>query len=150
MMEKKLQDMLFGAKQKWAQPAIALQTDLWNSTIQHDAYGAVNATFFTGDLHFVHVLLDVNVFPEDSHTGLAIASWLGAVLRRKNLFTDNISVITPNNAANMKKAVGSMDLNCRGCYAHTLRKVYSVFSTVFLLLLLLAVGVGLPAACFGR
>ena len=30
------------------------------------------------------------------------------------------------------------------------RKVYSVFSTVFLLLLLLAVGVGLPAACLGR
>ena len=30
------------------------------------------------------------------------------------------------------------------------RKVYSVFSTVFLLLLLLAVGVGFPAACFGR
>ena len=31
-----------------------------------------------------------------------------------------------------------------------LRKVYSVFSTVFLLLLLLAVAVGFPAACFGR
>ena len=30
------------------------------------------------------------------------------------------------------------------------RKVYSVFSTVFLLLLLLAVAVGCPAACFGR
>ena len=30
------------------------------------------------------------------------------------------------------------------------RKVYSGFSTVFLLLLLLAVRVGLPAACFGR
>ena len=30
------------------------------------------------------------------------------------------------------------------------RKVYSVFSTVFLPLLLLAIGVGLPAACFGR
>ena len=30
------------------------------------------------------------------------------------------------------------------------RKVYSGFSTVFLLLLLLAVGVGFPAACFGR
>ena len=31
-----------------------------------------------------------------------------------------------------------------------MRKVYSVFSTVFLLLLLLAVGVGFPPACFGR
>ena len=30
------------------------------------------------------------------------------------------------------------------------RKVYSVFSTVFLLLLLLAFAVGCPAACFGR
>ena len=30
------------------------------------------------------------------------------------------------------------------------RKVYSVFSTVFLPLLLLAVAVGYPAACFGR
>ena len=30
------------------------------------------------------------------------------------------------------------------------RKVYSGFSTVFLLLLLLAVGVGFPVACFGR
>ena len=30
------------------------------------------------------------------------------------------------------------------------RKVYSDFSTVFLLLLLLAVGVGFPTACFGR
>ena len=29
------------------------------------------------------------------------------------------------------------------------RKVYSVFSTVFLLLLLLAVAVGFPAVCFG-
>ena len=29
------------------------------------------------------------------------------------------------------------------------RKVYSVFSTVFLLLLLLVVAVGCPAACFG-
>ena len=33
--------------------------------------------------------------------------------------------------------------------AHNLRKVYSVFSTVFLLLLLLVVAVGCPAACFG-
>ena len=31
----------------------------------------------------------------------------------------------------------------------TFRKVYSVFSTVFLLLLLLVVAVGCPAACFG-
>ena len=31
----------------------------------------------------------------------------------------------------------------------TLRKVYSVFSTVFLLLLLLVVAVGCPAAGFG-
>ena len=122
MMEKKLQDMLFEAKEKWGQPAIALQTDLWTSTIQHDAYGAVNASFFTGDLHFVHVLLDVNVFPEDSHTGVAKAGWLGAVLRRKDLCTDDISVITPDNAANMKKAVGLMDLNFRGCYAHTLQR----------------------------
>ena len=40
----------------------------------------------------------------------------------------------------------------RVCYLMhmTYRKVYSVFSTVFLLLLLLAVGVGFPAACFGR
>ena len=30
------------------------------------------------------------------------------------------------------------------------RKVYSVVSTVVLLLLLLAVAVGCPAACFGR
>ena len=30
------------------------------------------------------------------------------------------------------------------------RKVYSGFSTVFLLLLLLAVGVGFPAACFWK
>ena len=122
MMEKKLQQMLFEAKEKWGQPAITLQTDLWTSTVQHNAYGAVNASFFTGDLHFVHVLLDVNVFPEDSHTGVAIASWLGAVLRRKDLSTDDISVITPDNAANMKKAVGLMDLNFRGCYAHTLQR----------------------------
>ena len=32
----------------------------------------------------------------------------------------------------------------------TFRKVYSGFSTVFLSLLLLAVGVGFPAACFWR
>ena len=122
MMEKKLQQMLFEAKEKWGQPAIALQTDLWTSTVQHNAYGAVNASFFTGDLHFIPVLLDVNVFPEDSHTGVATASWLGAVLRRKDLSTDDISVITPDNAANMKKAVGLMDLNFRGCYAHTLQR----------------------------
>ena len=30
------------------------------------------------------------------------------------------------------------------------RKVHSGFSTVFLYLLLLAAGVGFPAACFGR
>ena len=34
-------------------------------------------------------------------------------------------------------------------YIHRLRKVYSVFSTVFLLLLLLVVAVGCPAAGFG-
>ena len=95
MMEKKLQQMLFEAKEKWGQPAIALQTDSWTSTVQHNAYGSVNASFFTGDLHFVHVLLDVKVFPEDSHTEVAIASWLGAVLRRKDLSSDDISVITP-------------------------------------------------------
>ena len=32
---------------------------------------------------------------------------------------------------------------------HAARNVYSGFSTVFLLLLLLAVAVGFPAACFG-
>ena len=72
MIETKLQQMLFEAKEKCRQPAIALQTDLWSSTVQHDAYGAVNASFFTGDLHFVHVPLDVNVFPEDSHTGFLL------------------------------------------------------------------------------
>ena len=37
-----------------------------------------------------------------------------------------------------------------GSHCHcALRKVYSVFSTVFLLLLLLVVAVGFPAACFG-
>ena len=122
MMEKKLQQMLFEAKEKWGQPAIALQTDLWTSTVQHNSYGAVNASFSTGGLHFVHVLLDVNVFPEDSHTGVAIASWLAAVLRRKDLSSDDISVITPDNAANTKKAVGLMDLNFRGCHAHTLQR----------------------------
>ena len=64
----------------------------------------------------------MNVFPEDSHAGVAIASWIGAVLRRKDLSSDDISVITPDNAANMKKAVGLMDLNFRGCYAHTLQR----------------------------
>ena len=34
-------------------------------------------------------------------------------------------------------------------YATMMRKVYSVFSTVFLLLLLLVVAVGCPAAGFG-
>ena len=62
------------------------------------------------------------MFPEDSHTGVAIASWLGAVLRRKDLSSDDISVITPDNAASMKKALGLMDLNFRGCYAHTLQR----------------------------
>ena len=76
MTEKKLQQMRFEAEEKWGRPAIALQTDLWASTVQHDAYGAVNASFFTGDLPFVHVHLDVKVFPEDSHTGVAIAGWL--------------------------------------------------------------------------
>ena len=55
-------------------------------------------------------------------TGVAIAGWLGAVLRRKDLSSEDISVITPDNAANMKKAVGLMDLNFRGCYAHTLQR----------------------------
>ena len=122
VMEKKLQKILFEAKEKWGQPAIALQTDLWTSTVQHNAYGAVNVSFLSGDLHFVHGPLDVNVFPEDSHTGVAIASWLGAVVRRKDLSSDDISVITPDNAANIKKAVGLMDLNFRGCYAHTLQR----------------------------
>ena len=114
--------MLLEAKEKWGQPAIALQTDLWTSTVQHDAYGAVNASFFTGDLHFVHVPLDVNVFAEDSHTGVAIASWLGTVLRREDLSSDDVSVITPDNAANMKETVGLMDLNLRCCCAHTLQR----------------------------
>ena len=122
MMEKKLQQMLFEAKEKWGQPAIALQTDLWTSTVQHNASGAVQGSFFTGDLHFVHVLLDVNVFTEHSQTGAAIASWLGAVLGRKDLSSEDISVITPDYAANMRKAVGFMDLNFRGCYAHTLQR----------------------------
>ena len=82
----------------------------------------MNASFFTGHLHFVHVRLDVNVFPEDSHKGVAIAGRLGAVLRRKDVCSDDISVITPDNAANMKKAVGLMDLNFRGWYAHTLQR----------------------------
>ena len=122
IMEKKLQQMLFEAKEKCRQTAIALQTDLWTSTVQHDAYGAVNVSFLTGDLHFVHVLLDVNVFLVDSHTGVAIAGWLGAVLRRNELGRDDISVITPDNPANMKNAVGLRDLNFRGCYAHTLQR----------------------------
>ena len=37
----------------------------------------------------------------------------------------------------------------RGCFLTLWRKVYSVFSTVFLLLLLLVVAVGCPAAGFG-
>ena len=44
------------------------------------------------------------------------------MLRRKDLSSDDISVITPDNAANNKKAVGLMDLNFRGCYAHTLQR----------------------------
>ena len=39
--------------------------------------------------------------------------------------------------------------SCEGLQVGS-RKVYSGFSTVFLLLLLLAVGVGFPAAFFGR
>ena len=44
------------------------------------------------------------------------------MLRRKDLCTDQIGVITPDNAANLKKAGGLMDLNFRGCYAHTLQR----------------------------
>ena len=44
------------------------------------------------------------------------------MLRRKDLSSDDISVITPDNAANMKKPVGLMILNFRGCYAHTLQR----------------------------
>ena len=44
------------------------------------------------------------------------------MLRRKDLCSDDITVITPDNAANMKKAVGLMDLNFRGCYAQTLQR----------------------------
>ena len=45
---------------------------------------------------------------------------------------------------------GRLFLGEVGLPGDVVRKVYSVFSTVFLLLLLLAVAVGCPAACFGR
>ena len=40
--------------------------------------------------------------------------------------------------------------NMAGAHLVRLRKVYSGFNTVFLSLLLLAAGVGFPAACFWR
>ena len=49
----------------------------------------------------------------------------------------------------LEMAVGSSNSRRPSGLAHH-RKVYSVFSTVFLPLLLLAIGVGFPAACFGR
>ena len=44
---------------------------------------------------------------------------------------------------------GSVATGSLGLFSAVLRKVYSVFSTVFLLLLLLVVAVGCPAAGFG-
>ena len=48
-----------------------------------------------------------------------------------------------------EEPLGSLNKVYRAHFAWPTRKVYSVFSTVFLLLLLLVVAVGCPAACFG-
>ena len=65
----------------------------------------------------------------------------------KEAYTAVRSVVSiPKQAAEEAKATRKVaELKVR-----LIRKVYSVFSTVFLLLLLLAVAVGCPAACFGR
>ena len=67
---------------------------------------------------------------------------------------DHNSVTLPvRDVANPKITAEATDVlearDAQISFLMTQRKVYSVFSTVFLLLLLLAVAVGFPAACFG-
>ena len=74
-------------KALWGSPFISLQMDLWTSSHQHAAYGALTCSIVDEyyDLH--NLLLDISPFPEARHTGENIAAWLRGVFENYGLTT---------------------------------------------------------------
>ena len=132
LIEEEIQQMSNDAKSQWPEHFVALQTDLWSSGSQHEAYAALYATFFTPELEHVNVLLELSVFRNLVHSADHLADWLLGAMQRKNPSQKDISIVTSNTAANMVQACSQLKVLNQKCYAQALHRcvTYGLSATV--------------------
>ena len=100
-------------------PNISCTTDGWSAN-NMTPYLSLTAHFLTSDWQLRAYCLRTIYMPE-AHTGENIASMLRAILKEYDLHVNNVTTITTDSAANMKKAcvdLGAVRLPCFGHVLH--------------------------------
>ena len=57
----------------------------------------------------------------EQHTAINLANYLEEVLDRWNLPVTQISAVVTDNASNITAAIARLDMQCLGCFSHTLQ-----------------------------
>ena len=96
--------------------------DLWTSSYQQAVYPAVTCSIVDEYYALHDLLLDISPFPEARHTGENIAAWLRGASENYGLTTADVTLATPDSAANMLRSCDLLDLPLRPCFAHLLRR----------------------------
>ncbi|XP_072027833.1 zinc finger BED domain-containing protein 4-like [Amphiura filiformis] len=97
-------------------------TDLWSSTVGHNALMSLTAHWITDDFTYRRGILNASSF-EGSHTGAAIAAETERMLNQWEIEKEQVHTILRDNGANVVAGLNLANVNNQGCFIHTLQLV---------------------------
>jgi len=97
----------------------AVTCDGWSSRANH-SYISVTLHYINNEWELKCFLLEAGEMVEQ-HTAINLANYLEEVLARWNLPVAHISAVVTDNASNITAAIARLELQCLGCFSHTLQ-----------------------------
>ncbi|XP_076838907.1 zinc finger BED domain-containing protein 4-like [Brachyhypopomus gauderio] len=101
---------------------LSFTTDIWTSDVSPMSLLSLTVHWLNPTCEHRSAMLGAKNF-RGSHTSDAIATALTTMIDEWEIPFDKVHVMLSDNAANMKKAMGSMKVCNLGCFAHTLQLI---------------------------
>ncbi|KAK3251986.1 hypothetical protein CYMTET_38699 [Cymbomonas tetramitiformis] len=105
--------------------AIRFQSDLWSTSNAQESFAALRVSLIAnlqGALFDIAPLVAFSAFPENRHTGAALARWFKAVFKISKLRNESVSLFTLDGASNNKKALTILGIPGQICANHQLQR----------------------------
>ncbi|KAK3284620.1 hypothetical protein CYMTET_7740 [Cymbomonas tetramitiformis] len=104
---------------------IRFQSDLWSTSNAQESFAALRVSLIAnlqGALFDIAPLVAFSAFPENRHTGAALARWFKAVFKISKLRNESVSLFTLDGASNNKKALTILGIPGQICANHQLQR----------------------------